>query len=74
MPHFLVYLLDGMGQMQGDITNDVSINKEILKLWKKTRTNLSHTPDRDFHCFYPCEIILSHIPIPARQSMTSLEC
>ena len=22
-------------------------------------------PDRDFRCFYPCDIILSHIPIPA---------
>ena len=25
----------------------------------------SRTPDRDFLCFYPCEIILSHIPVPA---------
>ena len=22
-------------------------------------------PDRDFRCFYPCEIFLSHILIPA---------
>ena len=26
----------------------------------------SRTPDRDFHCFQWCEIILSHIPVPAR--------
>ena len=26
---------------------------------------ISHTPDRDFRCFYLCEIILFHIPIPA---------
>ena len=26
----------------------------------------SHTPDRDFGCLYPCEIMLSHIPTPAR--------
>ena len=25
----------------------------------------SRTPDRDFRCFYTCEIILSHIPVPA---------
>ena len=24
----------------------------------------SCTPDRDFRCFYPCEIFLSHTPIP----------
>ena len=23
------------------------------------------TPDQDFPCFYPCEIILSHTPVPA---------
>ena len=28
-------------------------------------TFISCTPDQDFHCIYPCEIILSHIPIPA---------
>ena len=22
----------------------------------------SRTPDQDFRCFYPCQIILSHIP------------
>ena len=26
---------------------------------------LSRTPDRHFRCFYPCEIVLSHTPIPA---------
>ena len=26
---------------------------------------ISRTPDRDFRCFYPCEIFLSHTPIPA---------
>ena len=25
----------------------------------------SRTPDRDFRCFYPCEIFLSRIPVPA---------
>ena len=25
----------------------------------------SCTPDRNFRCFNPCEIILSHIPVPA---------
>ena len=28
----------------------------------------SGTPDRDFRCFYPCEIILSHIPTHTRSS------
>ena len=23
----------------------------------------SRTPDRDFRCYYPCEIILLHIPV-----------
>ena len=27
--------------------------------------NFSHTPDRDFRRFYPCEISLAHIPVPA---------
>ena len=27
--------------------------------------NTTRTPDWDFHCYYPCEIILSHIPVPA---------
>ena len=26
----------------------------------------SRTPDRDFRCFYPCEIFLSHIPTHTR--------
>ena len=26
---------------------------------------ISRTPDQHFRCFYSCEIILSHIPIPA---------
>ena len=26
---------------------------------------ISRTPDRDFRCVYPCEIFLSHIPVPA---------
>ena len=26
---------------------------------------VSHTPDQDSGCFYPWEIILSHIPVPA---------
>ena len=25
-----------------------------------------HIPYQDFRCFYPCEIILSHIPVPGR--------
>ena len=24
----------------------------------------SHTPDRDFRCFYLCEIFISHTPVP----------
>ena len=32
------------------------------------RFYLSRTPDRDFHCFYTCEIILSHIPTHTRLS------
>ena len=27
---------------------------------------MSRTPDRDFRCFYPFELIVPHIPIPAR--------
>ena len=30
------------------------------------KTLYSCTPDRDFRCFYPYEIILSQIPVPAR--------
>ena len=29
------------------------------------RTILSRTPNRDFQRFYSCEIIPSHIPVPA---------
>ena len=28
----------------------------------------SCTPDQDFRCFYPCEIILSHISMHTRSS------
>ena len=28
--------------------------------------SFTRTPDRDFRCFYPCERILSHLPIPTR--------
>ena len=28
----------------------------------------SHTPDRDFRCFHPCEIFLSHISTHTRSS------
>ena len=31
-----------------------------------SRHIFSRTPDRYFHWFYPCEIILSHISVPAR--------
>ena len=27
--------------------------------------NFSRTPDRNFRCFYPCEKILSHTPVPS---------
>ena len=30
------------------------------------REEISRIPDRDFRRFYPCEIILSHIRVPAR--------
>ena len=33
-----------------------------------TFPNYSPTPDRDFCCFYPCEIILSHIPMHTKSS------
>ena len=33
---------------------------------KYGRTTVSHTPDQDFYCFYPWEIILPHIPVPVR--------
>ena len=29
------------------------------------RSSISRTPDRDFRFFHPCEIFLSHTPIPA---------
>ena len=29
------------------------------------KVRFSCTSDQDFHCFYPYEIILSHIPVPA---------
>ena len=38
-------------------------------LWFDTlwlNQEFSRTPDRNTNCFYPCEIILSHIPVPAR--------
>ena len=33
----------------------------LLNSWKL----YSRTPDRDFCCFYSCEIFLSHTPVPA---------
>ena len=31
---------------------------------EKVENGYSHTPDRDFRCFYPCEITLSHKAVP----------
>ena len=33
-----------------------------LPVWKR----VSRTPDKEFHCFYSCEIFLSYIPVPSR--------
>ena len=33
--------------------------------WLACEIDFSRTPDLDFRCFYPCEIFLSHTPIPA---------
>ena len=33
--------------------------------WWLWETDFSPTPNRDFHCFYPCEIFLSHTTVPA---------
>ena len=43
-----------------DITNPPYTKPEISSI-----QSFSRTPDRDFRCFYPCEIFLSHTPIPA---------
>ena len=32
------------------------------------KINISRTPDQDFRCFNPCEVILSHIPMDTRSS------
>ena len=32
---------------------------------KDVSESFSPIPDQDFRCFYPCEIFLSHIPLPA---------
>ena len=37
----------------------------LLEFNAYPRFAISRTPDRDFRCFYPCEIFLSHKPIPA---------
>ena len=43
--------------------------KPVLQVCCQVQLLLSHTPDWNFRCFYPCEIILqiilSHISIPA---------
>ena len=44
-------------------TEDVTVS-DLLGCRKPN----SHTPYRDFHCFYLCEIILSHIPTHTRSS------
>ena len=37
----------------------------LMETGKLSETSFSCTPDRDFRCFYPCEIFLSHIPVTA---------
>ena len=46
----------------------IRIEKIGVPIFKGTSSKLSisRTPDQDFRCFYPCEIILCHIPVPAR--------
>ena len=42
------------------------VKKIVLSLSGLDTIKCSRTPDRDFRCFYPCEIFLSHTPIPAQ--------
>ena len=44
------------------------VKKIVLSLSGLDTIKCSRTPDRDFRCFYPCEIFLSHIPTHARSS------
>ena len=57
--------------MHRTASNSDAISTYLLKYWLyyflPADTFFSRTPDWDFRCFNPCEIIsISHIPIPAR--------
>ena len=50
----------------------VKIDKNLILVQGQVNSNFtskmfvfSRTPDRDFRCFYPCEIFLSYSPVPA---------
>ena len=60
---------EGLGKIRSQWTYQVCMNnKKIPSLLRLNAGMLyvSRTPDSDFRCFYPCKIILSHIPVPAR--------
>ena len=56
--HFTTYMIMAESPKRKNVGEDicVTVGAKIV----------SRTPDRDFRCFCPCEIILSHIPVPAR--------
>ena len=57
-----VQLLGGNRQFVNINANGVCLGDECLK--NLCHIKYSRTPDLDFSCFYPCDI-LSHIPVPA---------
>ena len=68
-----------MGKNNGNF--NLVCEKEFSYMGKLTRNPglmckkiYSRTPVRDFCCFYPCEIILSHIPIPGKDKKQTAAC
>ena len=47
------------------IVRFLRLDSEDFNMVSGERQDHSRTPDRDFRCFQPCEIFLSHLPIPA---------
>ena len=43
------------------MTGNAKCHRPKTNLPYRLLGNLSRTPDRDFRCFFPCEIIISHI-------------
>ena len=63
--HFTVIFHQSKKIISATLNMDIPKKFELHGTLVLRHLAYSRTPDRDFRCFYPCEIFLSHTPLPA---------